>query len=439
MASPGQVRGGGVYVEITADDRPMVRRLQESQERLRRWATEASGVTMNRGSESAAVAQSEDRKGFLSGGFRGVQILDTGMKFVTAVKAVQAIIKDVHVFSALVRGDFDGMRKAAEDLPLGLGSIVKELGTVADAAAKAFVFRLKGVDDSAYGPSNRKDVLADVEQYNRGVTAIHAAQQALDKATMSAREYAKAEVDGLKLSAEDSQRLLGLKLGLIAANEKAAAVSKAKANKERGETAITQAQDEYAKASMTEREYLEYQIRQMGISAEAQQNILNWKLETLRVTEEQKAAEAAAAAEFAQWSREADASAKALGESLQAEVSAYTKNAQDAAALEQEMRTPEEKARDQIAQYQEMLGSGSITQETYDRATRKAVEDAAAATPDAAAAATVGVRGTTSTFEVGAMGAGGAADRLAESSAQTAQSLQRIEQMMRRLGVTFTQ
>ena len=40
-----------------------------------------------------------------------------------------------------------------------------------------------------------REMQESLEQYNQGITAIDAARKALDKTTLSAREYAKAEVD----------------------------------------------------------------------------------------------------------------------------------------------------------------------------------------------------------------------------------------------------
>jgi len=134
MPDASAIRMGGAYVEISADDTPMLRRLRESQARLRPWGAENSGPALTRGTEASVLAQSREGGGFLSGGFKGMQIAETGLKFATAIAAVKVGIKDVHMFSALFRGDMEGARKAAEELPFGLGEIVKELSGPVDSA-----------------------------------------------------------------------------------------------------------------------------------------------------------------------------------------------------------------------------------------------------------------------------------------------------------------
>ena len=75
VASASGIRAGAAYIEITADDAPMVRRLKESQARLRQWAAENSGPALTRGTEAAVLAQGQDTKGFLSGGVQGFRTL----------------------------------------------------------------------------------------------------------------------------------------------------------------------------------------------------------------------------------------------------------------------------------------------------------------------------------------------------------------------------
>jgi hypothetical protein len=60
---------GGAYVEISLDDTPMLRRLRESQVRLKQWVAENSGPALNRGTEASVLAQGQETKGFFSGGF----------------------------------------------------------------------------------------------------------------------------------------------------------------------------------------------------------------------------------------------------------------------------------------------------------------------------------------------------------------------------------
>ena len=219
--SPTAIRAGAAYVEITADDAPMVRRLKESQARLRQWAAENSGgMTISRGTEGLLGGQD---KGFLSGGFRGTQLFDTALKFGTAVAAVKVGIKDAQVFAALFRGDMECARKAAEELPFGLGEIVKELGAGADAAARWVARRSLGLGASPYdanAAAAAKRIRDEaVDQHNRGLKAVEDSQKALQRATMTAREYAQVEVAGMNLAADAAEKVLAAKLRLIEVEE----------------------------------------------------------------------------------------------------------------------------------------------------------------------------------------------------------------------------
>ena len=479
MVAPGGIRAGLAYVEITADDTPMQRRLQASQARLRQWVAQNSAGALTRGTEASVLG--EGGKGFLGGGFRGTELFDTGLKLATAIAATKVAIKDVQIFASLFRGDMEGARKVAEELPFGLGAIVKELSGPVDAAMKAFVFRLKGIEDTGPQRSDRRARLASVEQYNRGVTAINAAQKALDRATMSARDYAKAEVDGLNLAAKEAERLLSLKLRLIEVDEQRKAFAEARATLDRGEGLVTQAMDQYAKATMSEREFLAYEVRHLGLAEHHAQSLLSWRQAILDVTEKQAAAERRLSFDeslagivenlrgrIAELRGELDALSRdekrateplldafAVGtidftefrervaelQGLFADLRAAQEQAgarQKGEALTEAMKTPEERAKGDIAEYKRLLEGGQITDETYRRAVRKAVEEAAAALPDVARA-TVGARGTFSAIEAAtAMGAGGVQDRIAAATAETAQNTARLIEVAQKLGVTFS-
>jgi hypothetical protein len=379
----------------------------------------------------------DEKRSFLSGGFRGMELFETGMKFATAVGAVKIAIKDAQVFSALFRGDMEGARKAAEELPFGLGTIVKELSGPVDAAMNALVARLSGTWQMGFQVGgNRAEIKAVVDQYNRGVAAIHDVDKALARATLSARELAKQEVDGLKLSAEAASELLAKKLQLVQIDEQKKAEAALTARVARESDAVAQARMDLAKATMTEDEYLEMGVRLLGYSADRTAELLAYRKELLRVQREQKALADQEADRVAieqagtQW--EIDAENKALDE-LQRGVAAAK---QEAAALTESMQTPEERARSQVEKYQDMFVSGDISGETYNRAVRKALEDAAAAMPEVARQ-TIGVRGTFNAMEAAGLGSGGIADAMLEAQKQTAKNTEKIAQLAANLGVTF--
>ncbi|MCX5685268.1 MAG: hypothetical protein NT049_16540, partial [Planctomycetota bacterium] len=105
-------------------------------------------------------------------------------------------------------------------------------------------------------------------------------------------------------------------------------------------------------------------------------------------------------------------------------------------ALSESLRTPEERAKAEIDKARRQLDSGAIGSDTYERAVRKALEDAASAMPEVARQ-TIGVRGTFSVMEATGLGAGGIADAMLEAQRQTAKNTERIAQLAANLGVTF--
>jgi hypothetical protein len=293
VASAGGIRAGAAYVEISVDDMPMQRRLKESQARLRQWAAENSGgMTINRGTESAMAGQGGNAPTFFRGSFKGTELVEGGLKFAAAIAATKAAIADVRIYSALFRGDMEGARKAAEELPFGLGSIVKELSGPVDSAMNALVARLSGtwqMKDVYAGAVSKHDIQETVNQYNRGVAAIRDVDKALAKATLSARELAKQEVDGLKLSADAASELLAKKLQLIQVDEQKKAEAALAARVTRESDAVTQARMDLAKANMSEDEFLEMEVRLLGFSANRAAELLAYRKELLRVEREKKA------------------------------------------------------------------------------------------------------------------------------------------------------
>jgi len=429
----------------------------------------------------------DEKRSFFSGGFRGMQLFDTALKFGTAVMAVRVAIKDVQMFSRLFQGDMEGARKAAEELPFGLGEIVKELSGPVDSAMKSLVFSFRGLstDDSAdraAAARAKRDRDEGVAAWNRYVNAVGDVDKALAKATMSTREYAKYEVEGLRLAQSDADQLLAKKLQLIAVEEQQKQAAQWRQQREQAQSSINDAMDRYAKATMGEREFLAYQSRHMNMLANEAQTWLGWMQAALDIEEERQKKQKLASFEgnYAQQIRaleleagvlrgtfdafdvEVTRAAKPLDEAMDAGLISFQeytarleqlksamaelRGARDADASKKEgervtetMQTPEERAKAQIEHYKKLLEGGNITGETYQRAIRKALEDAAAAMPDVAARATIGVRGTFSAIEAAsALGAGGVQDRIAEATAKTAKNTARIAELAAKFGVTYT-
>jgi len=481
MPPAGAIRQGGVYVEISADDAPLVRSLAASQARLRAWVAQ-NQAQFTKATEGALSGEAGGPR-FFSGSFKGTELFEGGLKFAAAVGATKAAIADVQIFSALFRGDMEGARAAAEKLPFGLGEITKELGAAADEAAKFMMSWLGHDMQGAYDPAAKaradKDRAAQAKAFNEGNKAIAEAEKALQKATLSAREYTAAEVAGMGLVGDQAERLLALKLRLIEIDEQRKEFARRQAVVDRGEGAIGQAMDEYAKATMSERDFIAYEVRHMGLAENHAQSLLGWKLAILDVTEKQAAAEkrarfdetlgetvagiqtrvaelrgaldslgadeeralkpvyeavGAGTLSFREATEAVDRVKAAFADLRKAQEEANTKK--EGEGLTESMRTPEEKARDEISKYKKLLGAGTITDDTYGRAVKKALEDAAAAMPDAMRR-TIGVRGTFNAMEAAGLGAGDVSDRIAQATEKTAKNTEKIAQLVASLGVSF--
>ena len=432
--SSGDIRTGGAYVEITADDSPMMRRLAETRARLERWVAESNRIALTRGTEASLLG--ENKRGFLSGSLRGGELFKTGFKLAAAIASVRVAVKDAQIFSSLFRGDMEGARKATEELPFGLGQIAKELAGPVDAAAQKFVFRLRGLDvgdiPSGLGGAGKKDRTEAIERYNRGIKAVEALQQAYRKAAMSARELAAAEVEAMNLSAGGAAKALALHLKIIEADEARKQAVAIKAKGTEGDRLIAAEFEKFAKLTMSERDFLAYQVRQEGLSEEKADSLLRLREANLEVTEEQKRAQEALNALMA----EAEADAQAWVNRQQEAVDADQKRYDDAYDLTQAMRAPREKAGDEITKYREMIEQGLIDPETYRRAVRATIEDLAAALPEAQRP-TTGAGGTFSGVEAYRMGSSGGIDRIAIASEATARNTDRLIKLTKELGVVY--
>lgn len=433
MADASSIRAGGAHVEISSDDAPMMRNLRQTQGRLRQWVAENSGaMQINRGTEGAIGG---DSKGFLGGGFRGMELFNTGMRFATAIAAVKVAMKDVAIASAMVRGDWEGMRKAAESLPFGLGEIVKELSGPVDAAFAAIVNRVKGIWESPYSQAAidkaKRDRVEEAAQHNRFLKAFSPVDDALKKASMSAREYAKAEVDAMNLGTAEAEKLLAAKLRLIDLDESKDASKKRQAEAERSQHLITQAMEEHAKLTMTEEQFVAYEVRNLNLAADAAQSLVSWRLENLRVTKEQKKADEDAK-KVADDRRKAEREAeewRRVGEEAAWEVRQEFSHM--AAAIEESVATPEEKLREQLGAIEDLSRRGLFgSPETRKRAIKQALEEAARAMPDVAARTEV--RSLTGAFGAQYMAVGSAGDpKLLEAKKHT----ELLQEIARKVGI----
>jgi hypothetical protein len=434
MADAGSIRAGQAYVEITADDAPMMRRLAESQARLRAWAAQASqGMQISKGTEG--MVGGEGGKGFLSGSLRGTEFLGTGLRFSAAIGMAKVALGDARIFTRLLAGDMDGARKAAESLPFGLGELVKEISGPVDAAMNWLTMRFTGLwqlGDVYAGKVSKADRQKTVDEFNRGQKAIEDVDKALAKATMTAQEFAKYNVAGMKLSADATAEVLAKNLQLLAIEEAKKAAAEAKSRAKSDLEAIGSAQMELAKVTMSEDEFLAYQVTAMGRSADAAASILDLKKETLRVERERKdlADQEAMRAEIERAGIEAESALLLKGYDEEAQHLAAIK--QEAASLTAEMMTPEERGKAQVDRVKDLLEYNDITPETAGRAIRAALESAAGAAERIGPSVSRGMFGGENAWMLGALGV---QDRAISAAEKTSKNTEKIARLAEAWGV----
>ena len=439
MATGQDIIAGGAAIRISVDRSPMERQLVETRARLEAWARDnSSAMRITRGTESSLTAG--EGKGFLSGGFKGAQIFDTGMKFATAIAAVKVGIKDVEMFAALAQGDMDGMRKAAEALPFGLGEIVKELSGPVDAAAKHVAMWFMGIAgdsyDAAAAARREKDTKAQAAAWNTGIVALKDVDKAIAKASMSEREFARTEVEGMGLAKDQADELIEKKLHLIDLNEQKKAAGEIVAGIKRDKEALEQQEAALARATMSEREFAAYEVSMMGLGRDAAKELLRLKLMTIDATEANTAAEKAnrdaieatkEAERKAEQERRHDEELRFRGEMDLIE---------KANRVHEETMSPEERFRNRQSELKDLMANNLIDQPEYDKAIRDALAEAARSVPDAVAH-TVGVRGSFNAMEAAGLGAGGPADRIAAATEKTAAMTEKIAVLAKDWGVNF--
>ena len=433
--SSSDIRAGRAYVELTAEDAKFVEGLKRSEARLKEWVDRNRWSIGRDGQVHRGVSGAGAEQGLLTRSMSDTIIGGT-IKVGAAIAAARASLKSAEIFSSLFAGNMDAARKAAESMPFGLGEIVKMLAGPVDAAAQKFVFRLRGLDvgdiPTGLGGAGKKDRTEAVERYNRGVKAVEALQAAYRKATLSARELTAAEVEAMNLEAGHAAKVLALRLKIIEADEARKTAAAIKAKGAEGDRLIDAEFEEFAKLTMSERDFLAYQVRQLGLSEEKADSLLRLRQANLDVMEEQKRAQEGLNALMA----EAEADAQAWVNRQQEAVDADQKRYDDAYDLTQAMRAPREKAGDEITKYREMIEQGLIDPETYRRAVRSTIEDLAAALPEAQRP-TTGAGGTFSGVEAYRIGSAGGIDRIAVASEATARNTDRLIKLTKELGVVY--
>ena len=466
VASASSIRAGAAYVELTADDSPMIQRLRASQDRLRQWVAQNQAVMQAPAAETGG--------GFFGGSFRGTEIAGTAIKVGAAIATARVAMQSLQIYSSLFRGDMEGARKAAEQMPYGLGEVFKALTPIVDDLMKRLVFGLQGIAIEPPAPPSAwlKEANQYAAQYNRGLKAIDAAQKALEKVTLSPWQQAVRDVQGLR--PQDAERVLNLTAQRLITEERIASERRrqgeADAALKRGADAYTQAVRERARLTMTEEEWIAEEVRLLGVNERLAKGILALRLETLKITKEQAAAEkrrqadesfAGTLAGVRDRIREATGEFDALGleerrlrddlgklfdqgilaatdymlkiDQVRAAFKELRAAQEEAAAkaeaksVAESVKMPEERLKDEAARLKRMRDTGLITADTYGRAMDKALKDAAAGMA-ATVRQTVAVRGMFSTAAADRLGLASATaeDRTARATEETVRLLKKM-------------
>lgn len=432
--SSSDIRAGKAYVEITAEDKQFQAGLKRVEARLKEWVHRNKYDT-SKVREAAFGGRNLNLESFLAVG--------------AAVAAAKGAADLFRGAMAAARGDAEGVATAIEQLPLGLGATVRSLaalyadlgGITAEIERWGEYSRRAREVEGGFGKGLKR--LAELREELSTKAALakldgHALELArarldADKQRQRIREEAKKAGIG-----EDHPRvaaaLAAVDAMLVAEQSRAARgelENQARIAKRAGDL-IADAEKDFARLTMGERDFIEYEVKHLNLSAGLADSLLRLRLQNLEVTEEQKRVQEALNALMA----EAEADAAAWARSMQAAVDADQERYDEAYTLTQAMRAPREKAGDEIAKYREMIEEGLIDPETYRRAVRSTIEDLAAALPEAQQP-TTGARGTFSGIEAYRLGSAGGIDDIAASNREIAKHTERLVKLTKELGVTY--
>ncbi len=433
--SSSDIRAGKAYVEITAEDKQFQAGLKRVEARLKEWVHRNKYDT-SKVKEAAFGGRNLNLENFLAIG--------------AAVAAAKGTADLFRGAMAAARGDAEGIATAIEQLPLGLGATVRSLaelyadlgGITADIERWGEYARRAREVEGGFGKGLKR--LAELREELTTKAALakldgHALELArarldADKQRQRIRDEAKKAGIG-----EDHPRvaaaLVAVDAVMVGEQSRAARkeIESQGRDAERVGRLIAEAQAEYARLTMSERDFLAYQVERENLSAGMADTLLRLRQANLEVTEEQKRAQEGLNALMAQ----ADADAAAWARSMQDAVDADQKRYDEAYTLTQAMQTPREKAGDEIAKYRQMIEEGLIDPETYRRAVRSTIEDLAATMPETREA-TVEARGTYSGLMAQYMGAGGPSAALVDASRETAEHTKKIARLMEKFGITYS-
>jgi len=218
-----------------------------------------------------------------------MDLFGTGMKFATAIAEVKVGIADVRIFSALFCGDMEGARKAAEELPFGLGQIVKELSGPVDSAVRKLTFALRGLTEEspgAGGGQRRRDQAEGVAEWNRYVDAYKKAREALAQVGETPQETAIRGVMELNLTLEHTMELAGLIRDRFAEIAVKRDQDRVAALLGQGERAVFDAEDRLARATLGTQDYLRWQGNRLPMGQDAATRVTTMDVITAQIQED---------------------------------------------------------------------------------------------------------------------------------------------------------
>jgi hypothetical protein len=411
MPSPGDIRAGGASVEIRADTTQLKAGLQQAKAQL-----------------NAFQAEGAKGGGFFGGGsFRGMELAEGGIRFAVAMQAARVAIQDVKIFSALIRGDMEGMRKAAEALPLGFGEIVKELSGPLDAFFKKLMPGRSGyVYDKAAAGQARRDRQASIDQEDRGAKALAASRKAVRDATMMPADVIRAEVEEMGLSPAAKAEELRNRLGVLAVKEQKARGTKQDAAEKAFSDAMKETHLETLKAVASEELLIKVRTKAEGAEkdwtpeqiAEATKARLN-SFAIVTAAEKQKKA-----TDEAEHLRQ-----QTLTEGGERNLAQLKEREQTLKRIQESVKTPEETLRREKSDLDALRGG--LGETAYKRAVLAAVMRYSSGL------SSVTTRGAFGGMDAAAMRSAGSVDKVADNTARAAAAAEKALPLLRELGMTF--
>ncbi len=375
MSEPGAIRAGGAQVEIGADDSKLFQTLERDRQRLVEWAAKVQGQT------SAAMGRGPAGMGggALMGG------LEPGR-----LAAQSAGLSGMDVLIGRVMLNIHGLRTALNMATAGVEAVQAGWEKAIDTFMKmplvtevdALISRLAGLPTWAEFTAEKvralRDELASLTGAGKlaDITAGLTRDINLEGLTGQARELAQLIQQVQARSREIWDAFTGAGGGGDAAARRDAALAKldewrrmreagiaaapGQAQRAKGQTAVDQAWDEFAQQTMSEEDFLAYQVRRMGLAPNDAESLLSVRLSTLR----DKQAKADARERAAEAAQEAE---EWMGQVREG----FTHRFGLAEGLEVSLRTPGERLAEELAGIEEV--ANLITPVTRARAELQAL------------------------------------------------------------------